>query len=133
MSEIVVVIIVFTIFILNLLKVIKLFNKDNIIINAKIIEKKSKDTSMYQANTHITYDYKMEYKINDRNFEKKYKPYFNRKENTYIKLIVNKNHGNIITTNLTRIVLVGLLIINSIFPLIMISSFFEMIIDLLIS
>ena len=64
-------------------------------------------------------------------FEKKYKPYFNRKENAYIKLIVNKNHGNIITTNLTRNVLVGLLIINSIFPLIMISSFFEMIIDLL--
>jgi len=123
--EIVVVIIVFTIFILILIKVIKLFNKDNIVIKAKIIEKKGTNTSMYVSDPHWTYDYKMEYQINDRKYLKKYNPYFSRKENSYISLIVNKIHGNIITTNLTRNVLFLLLLINSIFPAVMIYSFLE--------
>lgn len=123
--EVIVVIVVFTIFILNLLKVIKLFNKDNIVVKAKIISKTMTNVSYEVNNPFWSYGYTMEYKINDKTYEKKYEPYFNRKEHSYIKLIVNKMHGNIITTKLTRNVLAILLIVNSIFPIIMICSFFE--------
>lgn len=126
-TEIFVVIIVFTIFILNLLKVVKLFNKDNIVVKARI-----KLHPYYVAGERNPYyDYIMQYKINDKEYEKKFGLVFGGKEDSYRKIIVNKIHGNIITTKLTRNVLTFLLLINSVFPTIMICSFFEMIFDLL--
>lgn len=126
-TEIIVVIIVFLIFILNLIKVIKMYNNDYIVVKAKI-----KLHPYYVAGEHNPYyDHIMQYKINDKEYEKKFGLVFGGKEASYRKIIVNKIHGNIITTKLTRNILSFLLLINSVFPAIMICSFFEMIFDLL--
>ena len=126
-TEIFVVIIVFVIFILNLIKVIKMYNRDYIVLKARI-----KLHPYYVAGEHNPYYHHiMQYKINDKEYEKKFQLFLGVRENSYRKLIVNKIHGNIITTKLTRNALSFLLLINSIFPAIMICSFFEMIFDLL--
>lgn len=126
--EIIVVIIVFTIFILNLIKVIKLFNKDYIVVKAKV-----KYCRYYIAGDKVPeIDYMMEYKLNNIDYKEKYIMFFGKRENSYINLVVNKIHGNIITTNLTRNVLTLLLLINSIFPIIIICSFLEKVFDFLI-
>lgn len=126
-TEILVVIIVFLIFILNLIKVIKLYNRDYVVLNAKI-----KLHPYYVAGEHNPYyDHILQYKINNKDYEKKLGLIFGGKEDSYRKIIINKIHGNIITTKLTRNVLFFLLLINSVFPSIMICSFFEMVFDLL--